>query len=58
MVFCSFCLDAPTIVPYGVMSFIIHNTDQQFTNRLMNELNCSRFKENAILDTVYEVFAP
>jgi hypothetical protein len=30
--------------------------NQQFTNRLMDGLNCSRFEANAILDTVYEVF--
>lgn len=95
---------APTIVPYGVVCFIIHITlihhlrsegeartrlvvdlafylltygalminntshslwdrlqqkslNQQFTNRLIDGLNCSRFEANAILDTVYEVFA-
>ena len=32
--------------------------NQQFTNRLIDGLNCSRFEANAILDTVYEVFAP
>jgi len=95
----------PTIVPYGVMCFIINNTlinrlrsegeartrqavdlafhlltygalminntthslwdrlqqkslNQQFTNRLIEGLNCSPFEANAILDTVYEVFAP
>jgi hypothetical protein len=32
--------------------------NQQFTNRLIDGLNCSRFEANAILDTVYQVFAP
>jgi hypothetical protein len=32
--------------------------NQQFTNRLIEGLNCSPFEANAILDTVYEVFAP
>ena len=31
--------------------------NQQFTNRLIEGLNCSPFEANAILDTVYEVFA-
>ena len=95
---------APTIVPYGVMCFILNNSsinrqrseggartrlavdlafylltygarmisntshslwdrlqqkslNQQFTNRLIEGLNCSPFETNAILDTVYEDFA-
>jgi len=32
--------------------------NQQFINRLIEGLNCSPFEANAILDTVYEVFAP
>ena len=31
--------------------------NQQFTNRLIEGLNCSPFEANAILDTVYEVFS-
>jgi hypothetical protein len=31
--------------------------NQQFINRLIDGLNCSRFEAHAILDTVYEVFA-
>jgi len=32
--------------------------NQQFTNRLIDGLNCSPFEAHAILDTVYQVFAP
>jgi len=32
--------------------------NQQFTNLLIDGLNCSPFEANAILDTVYQVFAP
>jgi hypothetical protein len=34
------------------------NLNQQFINRLIEGLNCSRFEASAILDTVYEVFSP
>lgn len=34
------------------------NLNQQFINRLIEGLNCSRFEATAILDTVYEVFNP
>jgi len=32
--------------------------NQQFTNRLIEGLNCSPFEAHAILDAVYQVFAP
>lgn len=32
--------------------------NQQFINRLIDGLNCSRFEAKAILETVYEVFSP
>lgn len=32
--------------------------DQQFMNEIINGLQCSPFEANAILDTVYKVYAP
>ena len=34
------------------------NIDQQFTNTLINGLNCSPFEASAVLDTVYNVYKP
>ena len=38
--------------------YLRESLNQQFTNRLIEGLNCSPFEANAIPDTVYEVFAP
>jgi len=56
------------LLTYGIL--MINNTshslwdrlqqktlNQQFTNRLIEGLNCSPFEANAILDTVYQVFS-